>query len=221
MYVIAYYFMWRYSRKNSMLEPDRVRNTLMVRGLPRYVEKSGRLKFKQIIPRDKCTAWSANPSVGDLLVLIRSYDQPSPVLRSLDVPGISTDEIALENHYYEAYGVRPIKIEFVSDKSEMLLLSERIIKKQNALDELNLQYEQTNQRPVMRTRKCASIDAITYYEERIRALNEEYNELRPVFMLIPDWLIDWDGQQFENQSKCEARSTSRSRICNISERIDH
>ena len=59
----------------------------------------------------------------------------------------------------------------------MLLLSERIIKKQNALDELNLQYEQTNQRPVMRTRKCASIDAITYYEERIRALNEEYNEL--------------------------------------------
>ena len=109
--------------------------------------------------------------------------------RSLDVPGISTDEIALENHYYEAYGVRPIKIEFVSDKSEMLLLSERIIKKQNALDELNLQYEQTNQRPVMRTRKCASIDAITYYEERIRALNEEYNELRSVFMLIPDWLI--------------------------------
>ena len=87
----------------------------------------------------------------------------------------------MENHYYEAYGVRPIKIEFVSDKSEMLILSERIIKKQNALDELNLQYQQTNQRPVMRTRNCASIDAIQYYEERIRALNEEYNELRPVF----------------------------------------
>ena len=50
MYMIAYYFMWRYSRKNSMLEPDRVRNTLMVRGLPRYVEKSGRLRFEQINP---------------------------------------------------------------------------------------------------------------------------------------------------------------------------
>ena len=45
MYMIAYFFMWRYSRKNSMLEPDRVRNTLMVRGLPLYVEKSGRLRF--------------------------------------------------------------------------------------------------------------------------------------------------------------------------------
>ena len=86
----------------------------------------------------------------------------------------------------------------MSDKSEMLILSERIIKKQNALDELNLQYEQTNQRPVMRTRKCASIDAITYYKERIRALNEEYNELSPVFILFSDWLIQWDGQQFEN-----------------------
>jgi len=40
MYAIAYFFMWRYSRKNLMLEPDRVRNTLMVRGLPIYVEKS-------------------------------------------------------------------------------------------------------------------------------------------------------------------------------------
>ena len=41
MYLAAYFFMWRYSRKNLMQEPDRVRNTLMVRGLPPFAEKSG------------------------------------------------------------------------------------------------------------------------------------------------------------------------------------
>ena len=52
-----------------MLEPDRVRNTLMVRGLPRYVEKSGRLEFKQKYPGIDAPL---KPESADVLVRVGS-----------------------------------------------------------------------------------------------------------------------------------------------------
>ena len=58
----------------------------------------------------------------------------------------------------------------------LIRICEDITRKQTALGYLKDVYRATNIRPLMKSRKCSEIDAITFYETKLKILSSEYHE---------------------------------------------